>query len=233
MKISDNIISIPPYISTSWDHVISLSMEGSSLLFSMEDGKKALVPGLSAQEIEQIFSAHAAFLEAHPIAKEELILPEKNLFTNTPFRFQFGTMEQLGQVMEHNPAQSGLPPIPEESLDRIRALSKIISEEEIMAMPAPETNCNCMYCQVARTLRKAVLQEQDKLPDFLQEEAGEKVAEEELTFEEWIIEPFADKMYRVTNKLDSHEQYTVHLSDPIGCTCGKMNCEHIVAVLRS
>ena len=37
----------------------------------------------------------------------------------------------------------------------------------------------------------------------------------------------------VTNPLDANEHYNVFLGDPIGCTCGQKNCEHIRAVLNS
>ncbi|NGX33463.1 MAG: hypothetical protein K1060chlam4_01531, partial [Candidatus Anoxychlamydiales bacterium] len=40
-------------------------------------------------------------------------------------------------------------------------------------------------------------------------------------------------LYRVTNPLDENEHYSVFLKDPIGCTCGKKNCEHVKAVLNS
>jgi len=232
MKITDSIVSIPPYISTAWENVASLSMEEDLLVFTMRDLTRVSVPHLSSQEVEQVFSAHAAFLEAHT-PHELQKAPERDISFTPPFRMQLGNIEQFGQVMEHNPAHSGLPPIPEESLDRIAALSKIISEEEILAMPPPETNCNCMYCQVTRALRKAILQDVDMLPDHPQAQVEEKVEEEDLKFEAWAVELIGDKEYRVTNKLDALEQYTVSLQDPISCTCGKKNCEHLVAVLHT
>ena len=199
----------------------------------MRDASRVAVPHLSSQEVEQVFSAHAAFLEAHT-PYELRKAPDRPISFTQPFRMQLGNLEQLGQVMEHNPAHSGLPPIPEESIDRIMALSKIISEEEILSMPPPENNCNCMYCQVTRALRKAILKEEE-LPDHPQAEIAtdEKVEEEELRFEEWIVELIDDKKYLVTNKLDLEEKYTVSLNDPISCTCGRADCEHIVAVLRT
>jgi hypothetical protein len=35
------------------------------------------------------------------------------------------------------------------------------------------------------------------------------------------------------NPLDHKEHYNVFLGDPIGCSCGNNNCEHIQAVLKS
>ena len=41
-----------------------------------------------------------------------------------------------------------------------------------------------------------------------------------------------EKMFTVTNRLDKNEKFNVYLGKPIGCTCGKEGCEHILAVLR-
>ncbi len=144
----------------------------------------------------------------------------------------------MGQVMQHNPAYSGLPPIPDEVATKIAALSKIIPEDDLLAMPAAEPNCNCMYCQINRILRaQAGIGDQsieDKTPDTPQVPTGEeKVSEEDLKFEQWKVQLIRENMYQVSNKLDSSEEYTVFLGTPVGCTCGKPNCEHIVAVLRS
>lgn len=248
MKITDTIISIPPYISTTWDNVASLHMEEGVLFITLrEGGKTVAIAALDRSIIEQIFSAHASFLEAHlpvhPVAHPRPQRGANNieqLFT-FPFRLGAGlgaggggaaSIESMGQVLQHNPVYSELPPIPEEVANKIATLSKIISEEEILAMPAAEANCNCMYCQINRILRKEVLKEENTLPDH-PALGGEKISSADLHFDQWKVELVGDKIYQVTNKLDPQEQYTVHLKDPIGCTCGKSNCEHIVAVLRS
>ncbi len=241
MKITDTMISIPPYISTSWENVSSLYMDGNDLVIALKDGKNIPIKNLSPMAIEQIFSAHTAFLEAHehpPIIKSmveaRISAPMGQLFA-LPFRIDASTMDNIGAQLQHNPVFAGLPPLPEEAAAKLAQLSKVISPEEILSMPQAEPNCNCMYCQINRILRKMILQNKEGLAELVPatKEKDEEVSDAELHFEQWEVELMQDKMYSVTNKLDPKEHYTVHLGDPIGCTCGKQNCEHIVAVLRS
>lgn len=235
MKITDTVISIPPYISTGWENVSSLHVEGGDLVFTLKDGKSVFVPNLSREVIEQIFSAHTSFLETHVTSKKEPARTSgTDHFQNLPFRFNASSLEGVVSALQHNPAYSGLPPIPDEITSKITGLSKVISEEEVLAMPPAEINCNCMYCQIYRVIKNAVLGNKEDLPDhpaLSQDE--EKVPEEELRFEQWEITQIDDKLYKVINKLDRNEEYSVFLGDTIGCTCGKPNCEHIIAVLRS
>lgn len=245
MKITDTIISIPPYISTRWDNISSLHMQENDLIFTLLDGKTVTVKYLSPEAVEQIFSAHASFLEGHPepttLAPMQQMqegltgkgLTKDQLFA-FPFRLNTGSIENMGVALQHNPAYSGLPPIPEDVALKISTLSKIISEEDILAMPPAEDNCNCMYCQINRILRKNILQNKEPPLDHpLPVETEESVSEADLRFEQWEVKFIRENMYTVSNKLDLREQYTVYLGHPVGCTCGRPNCEHIIAVLRS
>ncbi len=63
MKINDKILSIPPYISTSWSYVKSLQMKGPFLVITLMGGEAINIPNLKGDIIEQIFIAHANFLE--------------------------------------------------------------------------------------------------------------------------------------------------------------------------
>ena len=63
MKITETHISIPPYISTTWDNISSLHSEEGLLIFSLKDGNDIEVPNLTKQEIDEIFSQHLHFLE--------------------------------------------------------------------------------------------------------------------------------------------------------------------------
>ncbi len=65
------------------------------------------------------------------------------------------------------------------------------------------------------------------------ENLDEDVSEEELKFKMWDIEEIDETLFKVTNPLDANEHYNVYLGNPIGCTCGKKNCEHIKAVLNT
>ena len=61
----------------------------------------------------------------------------------------------------------------------------------------------------------------------------EEISEEDLRFREWDIEQKGENLYLVRNPLNQKEEYNVFLGNPVGCTCGKDNCEHIRTVLNS
>lgn len=237
MKITDKIISIPPYLSTSWDKVTSLHMEGEQLVITLKDGTAVTLPYLAPDVIEQIFSAHVNFLEesfVEKLAKESSKKASQGIeqLFGAPFRLSLGSIEAIGQSLQHNPAYRDLPPIPTEIVEKISALAKNVSEEDIRALPVAEQNCNCIYCQMSRILKQAGLPESKDLDRPLIDEFEEEVKEEDLRFEEWEVKNIGEKLYTVTHKLDAHMQYNVFLGTPVGCTCGKPNCEHIVVVLR-
>lgn len=253
MKITDKIISIPPYISTSWDKVASLYMKDSQLIFVLKENTQIGVPDLDPEAIKEIFTAHAAFLEqqqrrtwpTRASPREQLANNvASNVASNVeqtmglPFRLFFGTLESINQALQHNANYSDLPPLPPEIASKIELLAKAVPAEDVSQLPNPEPGCNCIYCQMARILKQSARQSQetqDELESQLEtrlEAQEEEVSEEELRFEEWDVQASGDKLYTVTNKLDPTEHYSVYLGDPIGCTCGKANCEHIVAVLR-
>lgn len=245
MKITEKIISIPPYLSTSWEQVEAIHMQGGELVFRLKDKTEVCVPHLSPDAIEAIFSAHAIFLErrlsrrtAGPRGPEE---GQKRGSLQGPlaeqvlplFRFGITSLDAVGQALQHNPAFSDLPPIPPEVAEKIAAVAKVLSPEDIEAMPSDEPDCNCLFCQITRILKMTLGHGTRLVPEHLiQESEEEEVKEEDLRFEEWNVQEIGDKLYLVTNKLDSLEQYNVYLGEPIGCTCGKPHCEHVVAVLR-
>jgi hypothetical protein len=242
MKITDKILSIPPYISTVWENVHYIHMKGDDLIIALKDGGMIAIQGLTSEEIEIIFSAHATFLEKDGSAQKTQKEPQSK--GNSVFEQLFNPSAQfkvaigqggdlLGQALAHNPAYADLPTLPQEVIKKISSLAKIVSPEDILALPAPEANCNCVYCQINRILRKEILQD-SSLPDHpIFDEFQENIPEEDLLFDQWEIRAIADRMYAVINKLDSNEQYNVYLGEPIGCTCGKANCVHIIAVLKT
>lgn len=238
MKITSKIFSIPPYISTRWEFVESLRVEQNSLLISLKGGSTCTIPNLPPETIKLIFSLHEESLEAMNHQKEELASALESVRTgfkelvNMLTKLGANALTSIGKALEHDPKNAGLPNIPPEMVQKVRLLTNIIPREEILAMPEAEANCNCMYCQINRILRTAA-PGHGATPDVLAEDETEVVEEKELEFSEWIVEPLADKLYRVINKLDQKEEYRVFLGDPIGCTCGKPHCEHILAVLRS
>lgn len=218
-------ISIPPYISTAWQNVKALYMRGTLLIVELTDGNNVQIPNLTDVDIEEIFSYHAAFLEQSP--REEETKQQGGIFGGSPFRFSMNGMDGLTNAMKHTPEQANMPELPKDILEKIASIAKIVSPDDITALNPPVEGCNCVYCQITRAILGT------KVEPTHPEATGEPVSAEDLHFQEWIITQIGDKLYEVANKLQPDEKYRVFLGDPVGCTCGKPHCEHIVAVLKS
>ena len=231
MKITDTLISIPPYISATWDQVISLHMHEKDLVVTLQTGNPVHIPGLEPSVLEHIFQSHTNYIEAHTIQKKQKPHVAVEHIFSLPIKPGVQGINGLGTMLQHNAEHKNLPPIPEEVASKIAMLSKMMPEEDLLAMPPSEEGCRCMYCQIHNIL---VREKQSHTPHELSHHPEEEhVSDAELHFEDWTVTQIKEKLYSVTNKLEPHEQYTVFLGDPIGCTCGKTNCEHIIAVLRS
>lgn len=231
VKITDKILSIPPYVSTTWSRISALHMKGNMLAITLSDGDTIQIPNLDSETINLIFQNHASYVEkesthTHPaeLAKLENIM---NSGENS-IRVAFGSsLDGLGtMMMQHNPNQSDSPDLPPEILQKISAIAKIMGPSDELLLPKPESGCNCFHCQIARAL-----QSKDSENEHSNEELV--VKDEELQFQQWSIQQTGDKLFLVVNRLDEHEKYNVFLGQPIGCTCGKTGCEHILAVLKS
>jgi hypothetical protein len=240
MIINSKIFHLPPYISISWNYVAALHLGGTSLIVTTLKGNLITVPNLSPELLEKIFQAHALYLENNtsqekspsgltsaknlqPFA-QALMNAEQNM--ELPFRFGFSTFDGLGSALQHNQAQSNAPDLPEEILQKISAIAKIVTPEDQAVLPKAEPHCNCMHCQIARAINTGI--------NIIDEQSNseEPVSEDELNFQPWEIQQNGDKMYTVTNRL-TLLKYNVYLGEPIGCTCGQVGCEHILAVLKS
>lgn len=243
MKIDEKIISIPPYISTTWEHVSSLKMESGDLVFSLIDDSVVKIPNLEDSTVQLAFQAHIKYIEKYENEDGEKQIKQETPKANTPlsqisslfnaenaigFPIRLGSegMEGLGTVMQHNPSQKNMPKLPSEILSKISAIAKVIGSEETIPFPEAEANCNCMHCQIARAIRGEESEQNEEILD-------EEVTDEDLKFREWDIEQTNGQIYTVSNPLDAEEHYSVYLGSPVGCTCGKKNCEHIKAVLKS
>jgi len=226
MKITDKIISIPPFISTTWDKISSLHMSDKILIITLREGSRIEIPDLPDEIIGEVFVHHGQFLEiiaGKPVAREQSF----GEALGSSFRLLFGTLDSLRQALSHNPTYATLAPLPQDVVNKIAELAKTLPPDELASFLHPVDGCNCLYCQIAR-----ILKGETHVAALEEEKSEEQVGDDELRFEEWTVESIGDKMYLVTNKLDPQEHYSVYLGDPIGCTCGKANCEHIVAVLR-
>ena len=229
IKITDKILSIPPYISTSWARIAALHMKGAVLAITLVDEDTLHIPNLDSETIHLIFQYHASYLEKEqsPVIIGDDLSKLKNVVDSgePSIRFAFGSsMDGLGGMMQHNPNQANAPDLPPEILQKIGAIAKILGSDEEVLLPKSEAGCNCFHCQIARALNptsSAVATEEPEISD------------NELEFQQWNITQTGEKLYVVANRLDEHEKYNVYLGQPIGCTCGKEGCEHILAVLKS
>jgi hypothetical protein len=238
IKVNLKVLSIPPYISTSWKNVASLhvEMDSSSLkiIILLQDGYRIEIPGLTPVTISQIFKTHCDYLEEENQAT--------NLPTSSSLQFLSTLTEKLGNlfpltaptpeerftpVIQHDPTQANSPDLPDYFLKKVANLIKILGIDDPYMLPKAEENCNCTHCQVAKALSSGFSEEKEiSLLD-------EPVSDEDLKFRSWDIQDLGEKLYTVTNPLDASEQYNVYLGSPIGCTCGQAKCEHISAVLSN
>ncbi|MEL7431765.1 MAG: hypothetical protein AAGI90_04450 [Chlamydiota bacterium] len=222
--MNEKFLSIPPYITTAWTNVQSLYVQKeqdttSFLVIELKNGTTAIrIPDLSQATIDQAFHYHTKFLEQ----EESPILTSSQGPLFKLGSIGLGSLDQLGSAMQHNPEQMHAPDLPQEFLKKVGDIAKALGMEKPDQLPKPEPHCNCPYCQVANALQK---------PGAFEEE--ELVSDEELRFRVWDVEQTSDQLYVVTNPLDKMEKYNVFLGNPIGCTCGQKNCEHIKTVLNS
>lgn len=247
IKINDKVICFPPFISTSWENVRFLRVENEAitgaeiLVITLADGSHIKIPNLEEKFIYAIFASHLKFLEQRSEAfshEKETSFAKKIPAPETmnenalggfgfPLRFGIAGIEGLGAALQHNPGQADTPLLPSEILNKIAAIAKVVGNDDIAAMPQPEKNCNCVHCQIARAIHQGAGPENHEIdPD-------EIVTDEDLKFRLWDISHDGNNLYTVTNPTDTCEYYNVYLGDPVGCTCGQKNCEHIKAVLNS
>lgn len=229
IKINDKMLSITPYLSTPWSQVASMHMKDNLLAITLQDGNIIQIPDLSEEQISLIFNSHAHYLEKE-LSEQKIENSLSQLFqreTGEPMvKFAFGALDDMSGTMQHNPAQANAPEVPREILDKIVSITKIISPEADLGFENAQPSCNCFYCQIARALHPVTI-------DATPASKEETVLDSELEFSQWAISQVEEQLFTVTNKLDSNEKYSVFLGEPVGCTCGKKGCEHVLAVLKS
>ena len=236
MKITQDILSLPPYISTAWKNIASLHMENQSsedvLVVTLLNGARIEIPSLEAPLLEMIFATHIRYLEQESAPKEKtsnsasFFANASPVATENPFLL-FGGVNPL----IHDASQANTPLLPSEILEKIGELARAMDISEQEELPQPEEDCNCIKCQIARAIRTQM--QTSEAPQAEQEDIEEEVTEADLSFASWQVSKKQEHLYVVTNPLEQNEQYLVHLANPIGCTCGKNNCEHIQAVLKT
>lgn len=249
MKFTPKVLSLPPYLSVSWSQIRALYTKEGVLIVNLLDGTTIPVPDLSKEQLESIFQAHSVFggesnakgtppqgqaaslqfIQAHPQGAQPQAKDASENTGNASIRFGFDNLEPFQSAMQHNPALANIPSMPKEILDKIATVARILAPGDIDSIPKAEPHCNCPHCQIARAIHG-----EPEVPTHAEPHAVEEaVSDDDLKFSEWDIAKVGDQLYQVTNRLDTGEQYRVFLGEPVGCTCGKPGCEHILAVLKS
>lgn len=220
MKITPTILSLPPYLSTTWKNIATLQVRNKGqdplLIVTLQNFAEVEIPHLDQQTIDAIFEAHTQYTKTDPTPP---FLGE-TFSLKLPLEQEGDTLKGLTPTLEHNPNQADLSPLPAEILKKITQIAKIFGLDETSLPSPPEPDCNCLYCQLIRAFHA-------------ENEPEEIVEESDLHFRDWEAKEISSKLYEVTNPLDQNEHYQVFLGDPLGCTCGAKNCEHIRAVLQS
>lgn len=237
MKVNNKILSIPPYISTSWKNVISLHIENRSesriLVIGLVNGSTIEIPNLDPATLQVVFAEHEKHLEQDLSSKPSetsAILPEGfpgggSAILSLPLNL--GMDANMGNLLQHDGAAADSPDLPVEMIEQIAQLSKAIGLDNLENFPKPEPHCNCMHCQIMRVVRS------EDQEEHLEAEGEEEITDADLRFREWDIEQKDVNLYVVANPFNKDEKFNVFLGNPVGCTCGEENCEHIRAVLNS
>lgn len=236
MRINHRVLSIPPYISTSWNNISSLqskeeSDQKHSLLICLKDGSSVLIPEIEPIILHAIFSAHARALELEQKATVETEPKKPARSSPLDYTTKLFEMENMHMMMSHNEQEKNAPDLPPEILKKIEQVSQKMGLSNSSTIPTPEPHCNCPYCQIARAVQKSA--ESASHPEHGEEEEEEVVSAKDLSFTSWIIQPLGNHLYKVSHPDSQEEVYQVFLGSPIGCTCGSKHCEHIKAVLSS
>lgn len=244
MKITRQILSIPPYISTAWDNISSLHILQDSvtlaktLVISLKNSTTVSIPHLTDTLLQDIFKMHEESMEKQTPAPTPQFKNQHPFSNGNSNVLTFGlplnlsdveSMEGLGNFFQHSIEQAQSPDLPPEMLQKITSVSKMMGlDKHAEQLPKAEPHCNCPHCQIARALHQTPAKENSSIK---QEE--EIVSDADLTFRDWDIKEIGKNLYEVTSPLEPTQRYQVFLDTPIGCTCGEKNCEHIKAVLSS
>ncbi len=240
--ITNQMLSIVPYLSTHWSRIDSMHVRNDALMITLSSGETISIPNLSTEALEKIFTAHALYLERKtqddspektPPKREEGFSSETlSSWSELSKQFSRGLSGELwknmSSMLQHDPEQAHAPDLPPEALSKMSMLAQMLGPQETSNLPEAEPHCNCYHCQMLR-----VLHGKEAHAEVVVQEEGEPVSDQELSFSEWEIVQTGEKLFRVTNRLDATESYNVFLGEPVGCTCGKRGCEHVLAVLKS
>lgn len=235
MLINTKILNIPPFISVQWNQIEFLATNDGSLIVNLKSGKIVQIPNLPAETIQRVFSMHGSYAEIEKpvnIPQTPPLPHTPSMFGNSNVKIAFSAMEPngMGIPLQHIEELREAPNLPTEVLEKIKTISKLVPPEDLTNSTRPVEHCNCPFCQIASVIHSELAHIN---PPITVEIIDEPVKDEELKFEAWNISQTGDQLFEVQNKLDTNESYNVFLGNPVGCTCGRDGCEHILAVLKS
>ncbi|SPN73272.1 hypothetical protein C10C_0085 [Chlamydia serpentis] len=242
VKINNQLICIPPFISARWSQIAFIESQEDdnksqgTLKLHLIDGKVISIPNLDQSIIDMAFQEHLLYLETCQPSKDEFNRDDDKLGLGVLMNVLqqitkgndiqvlpknlisplFSGANPIEAVLQHTPEHKDHPDAPADVLEKMADVVRLLSGNNTTLLPKPEPHCNCMHCQIGR-----VIYEEDHFT----------VSDKDLSFRTWDIIQSGDKLYLVTNPLNPSEQFSVYLGSPIGCTCGESNCEHIKAVL--
>ncbi len=228
MKVNSKILSIPPYISSSWENISSLYIEDKEdkkiLVINLKTGAKLEIPGLTTATLLQIFQSHEQYLEESD--KNLLNTKEQapSFSLGIPLTVNSDQFQELMEMMQ-DPTKLPQLDLPAHIIEKISETIKHLGVDEKWIESSGELLDHPMYEPLKQFLSQ---QKNDKTV-----EAEDEVSDEDLRFKEWDIHQMTKELYKVMNPLDHSEEYQVFLGNPIGCTCGHQNCDHIKAVLTT
>lgn len=234
MIINPKVLNIPPFISVQWNQIEFLTTEGEALSINLKSGKTVIIPELTVDLMQKIFHMHGTYAEVdRPISLPPIPpIPQSPLmFGSSGFKIAFSASENgFGLPLQHMEELREAPNLPTEVLEKVKTISKLVPAEEITNSPKPVEHCNCPFCQIASAIHSDF---PHSAQSITVEVIEEPIDDQELKFNDWNISQKGDQLFEVQSKLDTNESYSVFLGDPVGCSCGKNGCEHILAVLKS
>ncbi|MCB1213248.1 MAG: hypothetical protein KDK40_03020 [Chlamydiia bacterium] len=259
--INEKCLVIPPYISTGWAQVESLSMANDDLLIHLKNGHIVRIPKVDAETIQESFEAHARYLAKHdepvkaPSAPNDILSSFQGLtgqFTEMMESFlsampeggsvKFGPIpmsgiENIAHLFQHDQSLSLAPDVPLESLEQMAKFLQEFGENSPLPelLGKPEPHCNCPHCQVCRFIHHGEegRQKSDSSPTILNNPQEDLEDESDPLLRKWSVISIGDQIFRVISRENPSERYQVFLGERVGCTCGDEGCEHLIAVLRS
>lgn len=208
MIINKQILSIPPFISTSWRDVELLLSDGHSTLnIYLKNGTLVKISNLQKDDLDLIFKVH----------QDILLTPEQPHIPSLidPLLFSFS-----GPLLEHDPDLKDASPLPDEVKIKLKSLLEGFPKLDKIKLPEVHSDCNCPFCQVM-----SLIQDDENDDDI--------VTDDDLHFSTWKQDHLTEHLIKLIHPFNEEEIYLVSLDTPVTCSCGQTGCEHIEHVLRN